>query len=207
MSSECKKMQTKKYMNRASPPYSANKCKGKLKPGNDGIMYESVPDKNNVHKWVKAVRKSRKTSRKASRKSRKVSRKSRKASRKTSRKVSRKTSRKASRKSRKASRKTSRKVSRKTSRKASRKSRKASRKTSRKTSRKSRNLKKKYNCPRAETNKREDLVKELKCHVRNWERITGISEDLSDERIKSESVSSLKNHLKFYRDNNPYDMM
>ena len=145
---ECKKMTTKKYMNRSSPPYPANKCQGKIKPGNDGMMYKSVSDKNCVHKWLIAGRKSRKSVRKA---------------------------RKSVRKSRKSGRK--------------------SRKSGRK-----------YNCSRSKTNKREDLSKELKCHVRNWERITGRSQDLSNERIKLESLSGLKSHLKFYRKNNPYDM-
>jgi hypothetical protein len=169
---ECKKMTTKKYTNRTSPPFPANKCKGKTKAGNDGIMYESVSDKKGIHKWVKAVHKSRKTSRKSGRKSRKTSRKSGRKSRKTSRKSGRK--------------------SRKTSRKSGRKSRKTSRKSGRK-----------YRCHRAKTNTKEDLAKELRCHVRNWERITGRNEDLSNERIKQETISNLKKHLSFYRKNNP----
>lgn len=67
-------------MNRPSPPYPANKCNGLIKVGNNGVMYESVPDKNGIHKWVvskhKSTRKSRRSSRKSSRKSRRSSRKS-----------------------------------------------------------------------------------------------------------------------------------
>ena len=43
----------KKYKNRKSPPYPANKnCNKKMK-GNDGIMYISKPNKNNVCSWIK----------------------------------------------------------------------------------------------------------------------------------------------------------
>jgi hypothetical protein len=43
----------KKYKNRKSPPYSANKNCGKKMKGNDGNMYESKPNKNNVCTWKK----------------------------------------------------------------------------------------------------------------------------------------------------------
>jgi ATPase subunit of ABC transporter with duplicated ATPase domains len=132
-------MTTKKYAYRPSPPYPANKCQGIAKIGNDGRMYQSVPDKNGIYKWMldksentkNISRKSRKVSRKTQRKSRKASRKTQRKSRKVSRKTqrkSRKASRKTQRKSRKVSRKTQRK-SRKVSRKTQRKSRKVSRKT------------------------------------------------------------------------------
>jgi hypothetical protein len=41
----------KKYTTRDSPPYPANEHCGKTKKGNDGKMYTSVPDKNNVCRW------------------------------------------------------------------------------------------------------------------------------------------------------------
>ena len=45
----------KKYKNknRASPPYPANKNCGKKMKGNDGNMYESKPNKNNICSWKK----------------------------------------------------------------------------------------------------------------------------------------------------------
>jgi hypothetical protein len=43
----------KKYKNRKSPPYPANEnCNKKMK-GNDGNMYISKPNKNNVCSWKK----------------------------------------------------------------------------------------------------------------------------------------------------------
>jgi len=41
----------KKYLTRSSPPYPANEYCGKTKMGNDGHMYISVPDKNNICRW------------------------------------------------------------------------------------------------------------------------------------------------------------
>jgi hypothetical protein len=43
----------KKYKDRKSPPYPANKNCGKEIKGNDGNMYESKPNKNNVCSWKK----------------------------------------------------------------------------------------------------------------------------------------------------------
>lgn len=43
----------KKYQNRKSPPYPANEYCGKTMKGNDGNMYESRPNKNNVCSWKK----------------------------------------------------------------------------------------------------------------------------------------------------------
>jgi hypothetical protein len=43
----------KKYKNRKSPPYPANEnCNKKMK-GNDGNMYISQPNKNNICSWKK----------------------------------------------------------------------------------------------------------------------------------------------------------
>jgi hypothetical protein len=136
----------KKYLKRPSPPYPAQDYCHQEKVGNDGNMYLSFPDKNNICKWKKlkdsfSKRKSRKVSSSPKKKYRKISkrksvfkfRKSSRASRKSSR-VSRKSSRE-SRKSSRSSRKSERssKVSRKSSRssKVSRKSSRASRKSSR----------------------------------------------------------------------------
>jgi len=41
----------KKYKNRNSPPFSANKICGKIAKGNDGNKYKSTPNKNNVCSW------------------------------------------------------------------------------------------------------------------------------------------------------------
>jgi hypothetical protein len=43
----------KKYADRKSPPYPANKNCGKQMKGNDGNMYESKPNKNNICLWKK----------------------------------------------------------------------------------------------------------------------------------------------------------
>jgi len=43
----------KKYSERKSPPCPANKNCGKKMKGNDGNMYESKPNKNNVCSWKK----------------------------------------------------------------------------------------------------------------------------------------------------------
>ena len=43
----------KKYLKRDSPPYPANEYCGQTKKGNDGKMYVSKPDKNNVCRWSK----------------------------------------------------------------------------------------------------------------------------------------------------------
>jgi len=41
----------KKYKDRKSPPYSANDYCGKSKTGNDGRLYKSTKNKNNVCTW------------------------------------------------------------------------------------------------------------------------------------------------------------
>jgi len=43
----------KKYKNRSSPPYPANENCSKTMKGNDGNMYISKPNKNNVCSWKK----------------------------------------------------------------------------------------------------------------------------------------------------------
>jgi hypothetical protein len=51
--SGCVEQTGKKYMNRSSPNYPANKCCGKTLFGNDSHAYTSVPNKNGVCRWVK----------------------------------------------------------------------------------------------------------------------------------------------------------
>lgn len=58
---KCVKDNTKKYKTRPSPPFPANKCKGKTKKGNNGKMFKSKPDVNGVHKWVAVVSASKAT--------------------------------------------------------------------------------------------------------------------------------------------------
>jgi hypothetical protein len=41
----------KKYLTRDSPPYPANDHCGETMKGNNGKMYTSVADKNNVCRW------------------------------------------------------------------------------------------------------------------------------------------------------------
>jgi len=49
--SGCIRQTTKKYLSRDSPPYPANQCPNEIKKGNDGLNYQSKPDKNGVYKW------------------------------------------------------------------------------------------------------------------------------------------------------------
>ena len=47
----CSRETQSKYLRRGSPPYSANKCKGRVMEGNDGKWYKSKNDKNGVYHW------------------------------------------------------------------------------------------------------------------------------------------------------------
>ena len=51
--SGCVEQFTKKYQERPSPAYPANKCCGQIKKGKDGLMYESRPNKNKICTWKK----------------------------------------------------------------------------------------------------------------------------------------------------------
>ena len=83
------------------------------------------------------------------------------------------------------------------SRKGSRKgSKKGSRKGSRKVYRNGCNVK------TSPTDKKEDLIKELRAYVACWEKKTERNQDLPMARLKSESVAQIKKHLSFYRKNN-----
>ena len=56
----------KKYCNRNSPPYPANKCKSTTqKKGNDGNMWKLAKTKSGVQRWVKTSKK--KTKKKSTR--------------------------------------------------------------------------------------------------------------------------------------------
>ena len=77
----CTKQTTPKYLNRNSPPYPANKCRAySNKKGNNGLMYQAVPNKNGVNRWVKVSRRSsrRVTKRRSRKRTRSKSRKSKK---------------------------------------------------------------------------------------------------------------------------------
>ena len=49
--SDCVIQTSKKYTTRKSPPYPANKCRGKILRGNDGNMYRSASNINGVYTW------------------------------------------------------------------------------------------------------------------------------------------------------------
>ena len=58
----------------------------------------------------------------------------------------------------------------------------------------------KCNIKRSPTNDKKDLIKELRGYVNCVEKKTTINQDMSLERLRGESVSEIKRHLKFYRD-------
>jgi len=47
----CIKSHLKKYRNRPSPPYPANRCCNMKKVGNDGDTWVSVPDRRGICRW------------------------------------------------------------------------------------------------------------------------------------------------------------
>jgi hypothetical protein len=47
----CDFQRNKKYLDRPSPPYPANKCCGQEMVGNNGKLYVSVPDNRGICKW------------------------------------------------------------------------------------------------------------------------------------------------------------
>jgi hypothetical protein len=61
-------------------------------------------------------------------------------------------------------------------------------------------------CKKSTENTREALIKELRCHVRYWERITRRNQDMSLERLRNEPLSFIKKQLKWYRDTDPKDL-
>jgi hypothetical protein len=80
---KCVKDETKKYKTRPSPPFPANKCKGKTKKGNNGKMFKSKPDSNGVHKWVAVVPASKATATKTKAKKTKSTKTKKTTSKKT----------------------------------------------------------------------------------------------------------------------------
>ena len=76
---KCVKDNTKKYKTRPSPPFPANKCKGKTKKGNNGKMFKSKPDVNGVHKWVAVVSASSSSTKTKTKKTKKTKTKRRKS--------------------------------------------------------------------------------------------------------------------------------
>jgi|688.fasta_scaffold291896_2 hypothetical protein len=89
------------------------------------------------------------------------------------------------------------------------KSRKSVRRSKRKSVRRSRIRKsrksiKPVNCKvaRSRTNKKSDLIKEVRSYVRCHERKTQVNHDLSMSRLKTESVAKLKKRLSLYRNYN-----
>ena len=50
----CEPSRLKKYINRKSPPYPAQNCKGHKKRGNDGVFYISKPNVRGIYSWKKA---------------------------------------------------------------------------------------------------------------------------------------------------------
>ena len=50
----CRKMNTKKYQTRKSPPFQAANCPGLLKKGKDG-MYKSIDNVLGIFRWVKVA--------------------------------------------------------------------------------------------------------------------------------------------------------
>lgn len=159
----CDRQTTSKYTQRPSPPYPANRCRGKTLAGNDGRLYISVPDKQNVAKWKlagKSIKKTRRNTRvKTSGKKNSV--------RRTATMIGKR-------------RKTVKDVARKNSGK-----------------------KRSASCKKSASTRREDLIKELRCHVKYWEKVTRKNQDMSMERLKEEPLSKIKKHLKWYRSNSP----
>lgn len=111
----------------------------------------------------------------------------------------------------KTSRRSKSRKSMRRSKRSSRKSTKRSKRSSRKSirrfkSRKSSAALRPTNCKvaRSRTNKKSDLIKEIRSYVKCHERKTQINQDLPMSRLNSESVPQLKRHLSFYRKYNKH---
>lgn len=50
---QCRKIKTKKYLKRPSPPYSASECPNKIMKGNDGNMYISSSHLYGPFRWIR----------------------------------------------------------------------------------------------------------------------------------------------------------
>jgi hypothetical protein len=49
---QCVKLNTKKYISRSSPPYSARECPNKIMKGNDGKKYISLSSELGIFRWI-----------------------------------------------------------------------------------------------------------------------------------------------------------
>jgi hypothetical protein len=132
---------------------------------------------------------SRKYSRKGSRKSRARKSRSRKSRSRKSRSRKSRARKSRSRKSRARKSKSGKKSKRRSARKSGRRSGKPL-------------FRGEFKCniKRSPTNDKKDLIKELRGYVNCVEKKTTINQDMSLERLRGESVSDIKRHLKFYRD-------
>lgn len=54
---KCKKITSKKYQTRKSPPYHANMCPNVIKKGNDNNEWISVANKRGVYTWKRTTQK------------------------------------------------------------------------------------------------------------------------------------------------------
>lgn len=79
----CQELFTKKYTSRPSPNMKAQDCKNQSKKGNDGRMYTSKPDSNDVYRWVLATSTQKKSSSKTKSSTKTKSSQKRKSSTKT----------------------------------------------------------------------------------------------------------------------------
>jgi hypothetical protein len=102
-------------------------------------------------------------------------------------------------KSRKSVRLSKRKSVRRSKRKSVRRSKRKSVRRSRKSVKKSSFRPTNCKVARSRTNKKSDLIKEIRSYVKCHERKTQINQDLPMSRLNSESVPQLKRHLSFYR--------
>ena len=57
----CVKLTDKKYIERPSPPYSANECEGQIKKGYDGNKWISISNEIGVCRWIKYTKEYKET--------------------------------------------------------------------------------------------------------------------------------------------------
>lgn len=56
----CREQFTSKYTDRPSPAFPANKCCDQVRQGNDGRLWQSVPDKRGICRWQKLTKATKK---------------------------------------------------------------------------------------------------------------------------------------------------
>lgn len=49
----CDRQSSKKYATRAGPPYKAQKCRHRIKKGNNSKMYKSKKSNDGVFRWIR----------------------------------------------------------------------------------------------------------------------------------------------------------